>query len=167
MAPAAQTGGATTHSQPENPLTMTSMRRSKTGSTRVLGAVLTAGIVALALTTGYIHLGLGGLLFTLNGIGYAALAAAYVLATAAPHPLVERFSWMPRVALAGYAGITILGWAIQGPYFPLAYVAKGVEVALIGLIVLDLFRVYGGPVGLVRTAYESVFGPSDRDAAAA
>ncbi len=143
------------------------MSRSKTGSTRAVGAVLTAAIVALALTTGYIHLGLGGLLFTLNGLGYGALAAAYVLAAAAPHPLIERFSWMPRVALAGYAGITILAWAIQGPYFPLAYIAKGVEVALIGLIVVDVFRVYGGPVGLVRTAFESVFGPRSRDGAAA
>lgn len=125
-------------------------------SDRALGAVLTAGIVALALTTGWIHFNLGGLLFTLNGLGYAGLAAAYVIAAVAPHPLIATFSWAPRVALAGYALLTIVAWAIQGPYFSTAYVAKAVEVALIALITLDTFRVYGGPMGLVRTALASV-----------
>ena len=87
-----------------------------------------------ALTTAYIHLGLGGLLFTLNGLGYIGLAVLYVIGSVAPHPLIARFSWFPRVALGGYAALTIVAWAIQGPYFPLAYFAKGVEVALIGLI---------------------------------
>jgi hypothetical protein len=121
-----------------------------------LGAVLTTGIVALALTTGWIHFNLGGLLFALNGIGYAGLAALYVIAAVAPHPLIERFSWAPRVALAGYALVTIVAWAIQGPYYSMAYVAKAVEVALIALIVADTFRVYGGPMGLVRSALDSV-----------
>ena len=126
--------------------------------TRTLGVALTTGIVALALTTAYIHLGLGGLLFTLNGLGYIGLAALYVIGSLAPHPLIARFSWFPRVALAGYAALTIVAWAVQGPYFPLAYFAKGVEVALIGLITIDVFRVYGSPMGLIRTAVASVFG---------
>ena len=125
---------------------------------RAFGAALTAGIVGLALTTGYIHFGLGGLLFTLNALGYAGLAVLYVIGSAAPHPLVARFSWFPRVALAGYAALTIVAWAIQGPYFPLAYFAKGVEVALIGLIVVDVFRVYGSPLAMVRSAIASVLG---------
>jgi hypothetical protein len=125
-------------------------------SDRALGAVLTAAIVALALTTGWIHFNLGGLLFTLNGLGYAGLAALYVIAAVAPHPLIASFSWAPRVALAGYALVTIVAWAIQGPYFSTAYVAKAVEVALIALITLDTFRVYGGPIGLVRAAFASV-----------
>ena len=125
---------------------------------RTLGVALTAGIVALALTTAYIHLGLGGLLFTLNGLGYIGLAALYVIGSIAPHPLIARFSWFPRVALAGYAALTIVAWAVQGPYFPLAYFAKGVEVALIGLITIDVFRVYGSPMGLIRSAWTSVFG---------
>jgi hypothetical protein len=127
-----------------------------TRSNGALGAVLTTGIVALALTTGWIHFNLGGLLFALNGIGYAGLAALYVIAAVAPHPLIERFSWAPRVALAGYALVTIVAWAIQGPYYSMAYVAKAVEVALIALIVADTFRVYGGPMGLVRSAVDSV-----------
>ncbi len=134
---------------------MTAMIRTSQ-SDRALGAVLTAGIVALALTTGWIHFNLGGLLFALNGLGYAGLAALYVIAAVAPHPLIGRFSWAPRVALAGYAAVTIVAWAVQGPYFSTAYVAKAVEVALIALITLDVFRVYGGPIGLVRSAVASV-----------
>jgi hypothetical protein len=36
----------------------------------------TIAIVELTLTTAYIHFTLGGVLFTLNAAGYAALAAA-------------------------------------------------------------------------------------------
>ena len=135
---------------------MTATTRPENSSSRVFAAVLTVGIVALALTTGYVHLGLGGLLFTLNAIGYAGLAAMYVIGAVAPHRLIASFSWFPRVALAGYAALTIVAWAIQGPYFPLAYFAKGVEVALIGLITIDVIRVYGSPMGLVRAAFTSI-----------
>ena len=135
---------------------MTATIRPTSPASRAFGAVLAAGIAALALTTGYVHLGLGGLLFTLNAIGYAGLAALYVVGSAAPHPVIARFSWFPRVALAGYAALTIVAWAVQGPYFPLAYFAKGVEVALIGLIVIDVFRVYGSPVAMVRSAFASI-----------
>jgi hypothetical protein len=33
-----------------------------------------------------------------------------------------------------------------------------VEVALIGLITIDVFRVFGSPMGLIRSAVASVFG---------
>ncbi|HEY7526972.1 MAG TPA: hypothetical protein VIA82_09105 [Candidatus Limnocylindria bacterium] len=141
---------------------MTAHTHPATRASHAFGAALTVAIVALALTTGYIHLGLGGLLFTLNALGYAGLAALYVAGSVAPHSLVTRFSWFPRVALAGYAAVTIVAWAIQGPYFPLAYFAKGVEVTLIGLIAIDVFRVYGGPAGLIRSAVASVFGAGGR-----
>ena len=137
---------------------MTASTHPASHSSRAFGVALTAGIVALALTTAYIHLGLGGLLFTLNGLGYIGLAVLYVIGSAAPHPLIARFSWFPRIALGGYAALTIVVWAVQGPYFPLAYFAKGVEIALIGLITIDVFRVYGSPMGLIRTAWTSVFG---------
>jgi hypothetical protein len=137
---------------------MTATTHSAGRSSRTFGVVLTAGIVALALTTAYIHLGLGGMLFTLNGLGYIGLAVLYVIGSVAPHPLIARFSWFPRVALGGYAALTIVAWAVQGPYFPLAYFAKGVEIALIGLITIDVFRVFGSPMGLIRSAWTSVFG---------
>jgi hypothetical protein len=125
---------------------------------RATGALLTGAIVALTLSTGYIHFTLGGLLFTLNALGYAGLAVAIVVGAAAPHPLIARFSWLPRLGLMGYAATTIVGWAIMGPYFSLAYIAKAIEVGLITLLVVDSIRVYGSPVAMVRYAFASVFG---------
>ena len=137
---------------------------SRPGS-RALGVGLTAVIVALALATGYIHFTLGGLLFTLNALGYAGLAGLYVVGAAAPLPIIQRFSWFPRVALAGYAAMTIVGWAIQGPYYSTAFIAKGIEVALIALIAVDATRVYGSPVAMVRAAFASVFGQRSAETA--
>lgn len=123
---------------------------------RPAGFVLTAAIVGLTLATANIHLGLGGLLFTLNAVGYAGLAALIVIGAAAPMPIVQRFSWFPRVALVGYTAVTIAGYLVMGPYFTLGWIAKGIEVALIALVVVDVIRVYGSPVGLIRSAVESV-----------
>jgi len=125
-------------------------------SHRARAAALTTSIVALTLVTGAIHLSLRGLMFTLNGLGYFALAAAFVVGAAVSHPLVVRFSWVPRVALVGYAAASIGAWMVMGGRYDLAYVTKGVEVALIVLLILDIYRVYGGPVGLVRHAVASV-----------
>ena len=123
---------------------------------RAAGAVLTTAIVALTAATANIHLGLGSVLFTLNGLGYLGLAALIVIGAAAPFALVERFSWFPRVALIGYAGMTIAGYLVMGPYFTLGWIAKGVEVALIVLVAVDILRVYGSPKGFVNAALESV-----------
>ncbi|MEA2652246.1 MAG: hypothetical protein QOI85_1967 [Chloroflexota bacterium] len=124
--------------------------------TRAAGAVLTAAIVGLTLATAYIHSTLGGLLFTLNALGYLGLAALIVIGAAAPAAIVERFSWFPRLALIGYAAMTIAGYLVMGPYFTLGFIAKGIEVALVTLLVIDITRVYGSPRGLVRTALDSV-----------
>jgi hypothetical protein len=128
-----------------------SILRSRAG-----GVVVTAAIVGLTLATAYIHFNLGGLLFTLNALGYAGLAGLIVVAAAAPIPLVDRFSWMPRVALLGYTAATIVGYLIMGPYFTLGFIAKGIELALIAILVVDIVRVYGSPMGMVRTAVDSV-----------
>ena len=124
--------------------------------TRAAGFVVTAAIVGLTLATANIHLGLGGLLFTLNAIGYAGLAGLIVIGAAAPMPIVQRFSWFPRVALIGYTAMTIAGYLVMGPYFTLGWIAKGIEVVLISLLVVDVIRVYGSPMGLVRSALGSV-----------
>jgi hypothetical protein len=123
---------------------------------RGAGAVLTAAIVGLALATAYIHLNLGSLLFTLNGLGYVGLAGLIVIGAAAPIALVQRFSWFPRVALIGYTAMTIGGYLVMGPYFSLGFIAKGIEVALVALLIVDVIRVYGSPMGLIRAALESV-----------
>jgi hypothetical protein len=41
-----------------------------------------------------------------------------------------------------------------------------VELTLIGLITIDVFRVYGSPLGLLRAAFSSVFGTGSGMAAA-
>ena len=123
---------------------------------RAAGAVLTTAIVGLTLATAYIHSTLGGLLFTLNALGYLGLAALIVIGAAAPTTLIERFSWFPRVALLGYTLMTIVGYLVMGPYFTLGFIAKGIEIALVTLLVIDIIRVYGSPMGMVRSALASV-----------
>jgi hypothetical protein len=120
------------------------------------GIVLTAAIVALTLATAYIHSTLGGILFTLNALGYVALAAAVIVAAVVTVPLVIRFGWLPRVALFAFALATILGWMVMGPRYDMAYLAKAIEVALLALLVVDMFRVYGGPGAMLVEARASV-----------
>ena len=127
-------------------------------TSRLPGAALTAAIVGLTLTTAYIHFSLGGVLFTLNALGYLALAVALVVGAAGRHPLIERFSWLPRVGLAGYTLVTIGAYLIMGPYFSLGWVAKAVEVAIVTLLAVDVIRVYGSPMGLIRAALASLPG---------
>jgi hypothetical protein len=67
-----------------------------------------------------------------------------------PLALAVRFRWFIRLGLMGYAATTIIAWAIQGPYFPLAYIAKGIEVTLIALLVIDFARMDGSPVNVVK-----------------
>lgn len=130
---------------------------------RGVGLALTSVIVLLTLATASVHLSLGGLLFILNGLGYLGLAALIVIGYVKPHPLVERFDWLPRLALMGYAATTIVGYIIIGPYSTLGWATKAVEVVLIGLLALDVVRVYGGPRGVVRRMITSVFGGPSAD----
>ena len=120
-----------------------------------LAVGLTIAIVELTLITAYIHLTLGGTLFTLNALGYAALAVALAL-SAVPHPFVRRFAWLPRVGLGAYTVATIVGYLVIGPYFTLGWVAKGIELAILVLLAVDLIRLYGSPRGLVRSAFSSL-----------
>jgi hypothetical protein len=123
-------------------------------SNRLAGTVLTLVIVELTLASAYIHLSLGGLLFTLNALGYLALAAAY-LGTAAV-PMLQRFGWLPQLGLAGYAVVTIGAYLFIGPYFDLGWITKGIEVAIVGLVTVDLLSAYGDLGGLWRAAIGSL-----------
>lgn len=100
--------------------------------------LLTGVILALTLATAYTHLTLGGTLFLLNGIGYLALGATYLLGAALPMPAVRRLSWLPRAGLAAFASVTIVAYLVMGPYFTLGWVTKGIEVAIVLLVVADL-----------------------------
>ncbi len=113
---------------------------------RPTDVAIRAAIVGLALATGYIHSTLGGLLFTLNAVGYLVAAVAMLV----PLALAVRFRWVVRIGLIGYAMTTIVGWAIQGPFYSTAYLAKGIEVALIVLLAVDFARMDGNPVTLIR-----------------
>ena len=136
------------------------MSITKAPRTRVADTAMTAAIVELTLITAYIHFSLGGPLFTLNALGYLVLAIALTIGAARPHPLVARFSWLPRVGLAGYALATIGAYVVVGPYFNLGWVAKGIEVAILTLLAADVVRAYGSPAGLMRAAIASVLGPA-------
>ena len=107
---------------------------------------LRVAIVALVLGTAYIHSTLGGLLFTLNALGYLVAAVAMVI----PLSLAVRYRWVVRLGLMGYAATTIIGWAIQGPYYTTAYIAKAIEVVLITLLAIDFARMDGNPVTVIK-----------------
>jgi len=107
---------------------------------------LRVAIVALVLGTAYIHSTLGGLLFTLNAVGYLVAAVAIAI----PLGLAIRFRWFVRLGLMGYAATAIIAWAVQGPYYSTAYIAKAIEVTLIVLLAVDFARMDGNPVALVK-----------------
>ena len=115
-------------------------------SLRPLDVVIRIAIVGLTLGTAYIHSTLGGLLFTLNALGYLVAAVAVVI----PLGLAIRFRWFVRLGLMGYAATAIVAWAIQGPYYSTAFIAKGIEVALIVLVAVDFARMDGNPVTVVK-----------------
>ena len=112
----------------------------------VLDGAIRATIVILAAVTGTIHLTLGGLLFTLNGVGYFTAAVAMVI----PLAIASRFRWLVRVGLMGYAATTIVGWYLMGPRYETAYIAKAVEVVLIALLAIELRRSGDNPAAIVR-----------------
>jgi hypothetical protein len=128
---------------------------TKLSPTRIAGIGLTAGIVELTLTTAYIHLTLGGLLFTVNAIGYVVLAGAILVWSVAPGPLA-RFGWLPRIGLAGYTAATVGAYVVIGPYFSLGWIAKGIEVAILTLLGADLLRRHGSPAGVLQAALSSL-----------
>jgi hypothetical protein len=104
-------------------------------------------IIVLALATGLIHLVLLNLrmvqalgridvLFTLNGLGFLGLLAAYVL----PLPgalggLQQRFHGLLRWGFIAFTVITILAWVAMGdkslPAGSLGYITKLIEVGLV------------------------------------
>ena len=94
--------------------------------------LLLALIVGLTLATGYIHSTLGGIMLTLNSLGYLTLAGAVVVSAL----FFRRFLPLVLIALAGYAAVTIVGWVIMGPYYDVAYLAKGIEIVLIVTIAI-------------------------------
>jgi hypothetical protein len=108
--------------------------------------------VALALSTAYIHLMLGGLLFALTAFGYGAFAVALL----APIALAGRFRWLIRLSLAAYTLSVIVGWLLDGPRYDVAYITKAIEIALIALLAVDFARRDGTPIGRIRREIRSL-----------
>jgi hypothetical protein len=138
----------------------TTRLRPTTTEVPVPDVLLRSGIVALALATGAIHLTLGGLLFTLNGVGYLVAAIAMVI----PLAIVARLRWLIRLGLIGYAATTIVGWYLMGPRYETAYIAKAIEVALIGLLVIEFRRVDGNPIVVIRRSIDELLAAVGRPA---
>lgn len=118
-------------------------------SARIVGVLLTLVIFELTIATAYVHLTLGGTIFLLNGIGYLVLAAG-IAASALPIEFVKRLRWLPRIGLAGFALVTIGAYLVIGPYFTLGWITKGIEIAIVGLVVADLINTYGSARRLER-----------------
>ena len=110
-----------------------------------LTVVLRALVVLLTLGTAAIHASLGGMLFMANAAGYVVLALAMIVPGPAAH-----WRWLIRLVLIGFAAATIAGWVAFGPRFGLAYADKAIEIALIGVLVVEQWQSDGGPVGVYR-----------------
>jgi hypothetical protein len=124
---------------------MAAITRGKATNVHISILVLRASVVGLTLATAAIHASLGGLLFLANAAGYTVLALAMV----APGP-AARWRWLVRLALIGFTTVTIAGWVAFGPRFGLAYLDKAIEVALIGILLIEQWQSDGGPVIIYR-----------------
>ena len=114
--------------------------------TSPIGLLVRAAIVGLTIATGWIHLNLGGVLFTLNGLGYFVAALAMIV----PLALAIRFRWFIRLGLIGYAVAAIVGWYLTGPRYDVAYLAKAIEVGLIALLLVEVRAYDGNPIRRIR-----------------
>ena len=125
----------------------TTMNTAQRAQPQLGTVVLRSLVVVLALATAAIHASLGGLLFMANAVGYTTLAVAMIV----PGRLGQ-VRWLVRLALIGFTAATIGGWMLFGTRFPLAYLDKGIEVVLIAVVAIELWRSDGGPFGAIRQA---------------
>ena len=114
-------------------------------------ALLRASVVLLTLGTAAIHASLGGVLFLANAAGYLSFAVAMLLPGQ-----IGQLRWLVRLALLGFTATTIGAWFLFGARFPLAYVDKGLEVALMICLAIELWQVDDGPAGVAGRARQLV-----------
>ncbi|MEA2676427.1 MAG: hypothetical protein QOJ81_568 [Chloroflexota bacterium] len=120
------------------------------GRRDALSLLLRVAIVVLALSTAYIHWTLGGMMFVANSVVYVVLAGAMI----APLAIASRYRWLIRAALIVFALMTIGGWMMFGARIMLGYVDKAIEVGLIALLFVEMFRYDGGPLAVAQRGWE-------------
>jgi hypothetical protein len=107
---------------------------------------LKVGILLSGLITAIVHLVVLNVLlfaeegisiiFTLNGLGYLALLAAFFLQV----PVLQNNRGLIRWVFIGYTALTILAWIPAGSRDLLGYGTKLVEIVLIVMLYLDQRR---------------------------
>lgn len=97
------------------------------------GIILLLGLATAAIHGILLNIMMGGVdpLFTLNGIGYLVLIAAYFL------PQFSKYRGLVRWALIVFTAVTIIAWLFLGAREILGYVTKLIEVGLIVALFLD------------------------------
>lgn len=106
---------------------------------QVVPGYVQIGIIALTLVTALIHLALRlpDLLFILNGLGYMALLAGLYWPVQQLWGVRAPIRW----GLLVYTIITILAWLVLGDkQMALGYITKVVELALIGLLLVENYQ---------------------------
>lgn len=99
------------------------------------------GIILFTIATAILHIILfPDIMFTLNGLGYLALLAAYFL----PIPFLQQRHNLVWWALVGYTALTLILWVIMGDKNFVAgtssatgYYAKVAELFLLGFLFAD------------------------------
>jgi hypothetical protein len=96
---------------------------------------LVAGIIHLVVLNLMIYNAEGHIdvLFTLSGLGFLGLLAAYFL----PIPIAQQNRNLVRWLLIGLSALTILAWVAIGERTLLAYVSKIAELGLVITLWLD------------------------------
>jgi hypothetical protein len=113
-------------------------------SSQSSSGLIQIGILVFGLVAGIIHLvilnlmiynaeGHIDLLFTLSGLGFLGLLAAYFL----PIPIAQQNRNLVRWLLIGLSALTILAWVVIGERSLLAYISKIAELGLAILLWLD------------------------------
>lgn len=102
-------------------------------------------IVVLGLITAMVHLvilnvsflrdtGRPDLLFTLNGLGYLGLVAAFLWKV----PFFSTRRRLLHYVFMGFAAVTVLAWVAIGARTPLGYATKLDEILLIAALAMNL-----------------------------
>ncbi|GCE14707.1 hypothetical protein KTT_45660 [Tengunoibacter tsumagoiensis] len=122
------------------------MRTSELGHPRRQVGLLQLGVMFFTLMTAFIHIYLAvqpgeelRTWFILNGIGYIVLLISLFL------PQLAAYHRPLCYTLIAYTALTIILWFIFGqPSDAIGFATKGIELILIGLLILESRRPYAG-----------------------